>query len=204
MPVRQATPGPSTGIVLQQQQINARKRSLSEPDNEGYSTGGKKLKQDEENAVKDKAKKNRRRRRRKQSITAAQMSPRSTSRSAPATQQKAGSSVLDTQSPSNPPNVHETECGLIEITVNDAAPEVVSHSSWLCTVYADALVYRLVQTKEKERLKSHMRILSRKRHCQKDRSLLNLPKIRSRDLPRSYRPQLQYVAFQQTQACITQ
>jgi hypothetical protein len=127
MPVHQATPGPSTGIIFQHHQTNARKRSISEADNDSYNRG-KRAKQDEENTVaKDKSKKTRaRKKKRKQSITMAPMSPRSKSRSAPATQQKP-SSLPDTPS-SVPPNSQAADNDLTEMkAVEDTTPDVVSH-----------------------------------------------------------------------------
>ena len=123
MPVHQATPGPSTGI-FQNSHINTRKRSISEPDNNSYNRG-KKAKQDDENrdtVAKDKSKKTRaRKRKRKQSVTTASMSPRSKSRSVPATQQTPSSTLLDTQTGFPP----ASQNGLTEMDAT--APDDVSH-----------------------------------------------------------------------------
>jgi hypothetical protein len=179
MPARQATPGPSTGIILLQQQTNTRKRSISDLDKDGGYNKSKKPKQDEEYAVaKDKSKKSRaRKRKRKQSVTTPQMSPGSKSRSVPPTQQKPSSSLLDAQS-SVPPDSQVAEMSAVQ----DAAPDVVSHILYLTTVKADDVVCSLVRTKEKERPRSRMKILHHRRHHLKHRRVSSLPRLKLRDL----------------------
>ena len=129
MPVHQATPGPSTGIIFQHHHIKSRKRSISEPENDGYNRG-KKAKQDEENrdtALKSK-KSRARKRKRKQSVTAAPMSPRSKSKSAPdSTQQTSNSSLSDAQSgvPLDSQN-DSTEVKAVDDTASDDVSLVVA------------------------------------------------------------------------------
>ena len=135
MPARQATPGPSTGIILQAQPTNSRKRFISEGDNDDLRpTKSKKVKQEqtEEIAV-AKDRKRRKKKRRKSSIVVSAPSP-SNMRAESATVQSQPRSVppqVSAASPSSaqaPPDSGPPPRSSVEVKgEQDADPVAVSH-----------------------------------------------------------------------------
>jgi hypothetical protein len=133
MPARQATPGPSAGIILQSQQTNARKRSKPEGEDEDLNSNKiKKVKEEQsEEIVVIKDKKKRRKRKRKSSIvvpatTAMEpgiMRVRSQS-GATATLVPVASSAPPDAPPDSQPAVGSAAK---VVTEQDAVPNLVSH-----------------------------------------------------------------------------